>query len=72
MITTLVSRRRVGERGMATAEYAVGTAGAACIACVLVKLGAGGWDGWIIHIFDQLRRVGGWLEVWSTPWRGPL
>ena len=45
--------------------------GAACIACVIVKLGADGWDGWIADIFDQLRLIGGWLDVWSTPWRGP-
>ena len=57
------------EQGMATAEYAVGTAGAVCIACVLMKLGADGWNGWITDIFEQLRLVGGWLDVWSRPWR---
>lgn len=71
MTTTVLSRRRFGERGMATAEYAVGTAGAVCIACVLMKLGADGWNGWITDIFDQLRLIGGWLDIWTMPWRGP-
>lgn len=39
------------ERGMTTAEYAVGTLGAATCAAVLVHLGADGW------FFDQLREI---------------
>ncbi|MGQ2913042.1 DUF4244 domain-containing protein [Aeromicrobium sp.] len=52
------SLRRIGarhgarrEHGMTTAEYAVGTLGAATCAAVLVHLGADGW------FFDQLREV---------------
>lgn len=40
-----------GERGMTTAEYAVGTLGAATCAAVLVRLGGDGW------FFDQLREI---------------
>ena len=40
------------ERGMATAEYTVGTLGAVMIAAVLVKLGLD--HGWF---FDQLRDI---------------
>lgn len=40
------------ERGMATAEYTVGTLGAVMIAAFLVKLGLD--HGWI---FDQLRDI---------------
>ncbi|MCR4513656.1 DUF4244 domain-containing protein [Aeromicrobium sp. 50.2.37] len=39
------------ERGMTTAEYAVGTLGAATCAAVLVHLGADGW------FFEQLREI---------------
>ncbi len=66
---TITMRVQGREQGMATAEYAVGTAGAVCIACVLMKLGADGWNGWITDIFEQLRLVGSWLDVWSRPWR---
>lgn len=40
------------ERGMATAEYTVGTLGAVLVAAVLLKLGMD--DGWY---FDQLRDI---------------
>lgn len=39
------------DHGMATAEYAVGTLGAACVAGVLVQLGTSDWFG------DQLMEV---------------
>lgn len=42
-------RRR--ERGATTAEYAVGTLGAATCAAVLVRLGVDGW------FLDQLREL---------------
>ena len=40
------------ERGMATAEYAVGTLGAVCIALVLYKLG--GDDGPFFRVFREI------------------
>lgn len=51
---TAARRSRRGarrEHGMTTAEYAVGTLGAATCAAVLVHLGADGW------FFDQLREI---------------
>lgn len=44
-------RRTRRDHGMTTAEYAVGTLGAATCAAVLVRLGADGW------MFDQLREI---------------
>lgn len=44
--------RHPRERGMATAEYAVGTLGAVLIAAVLFKLGLD--DGWF---FDELKGI---------------
>ncbi len=70
MTTIATHAGRLHDRGMATAEYAVGMAGAACIGCIVLKLGADGWNGWITEIFDRLREVGAWLNIWSTPWRG--
>lgn len=52
---------------MSTAEYAVGTIGAACIGCVLIKLGADA--GWLSDIFDQLKTIMLRLSLdWTKPW----
>jgi|GEM_PF-6401911 len=52
-MTSVVHDRRADERGMSTAEYAVGTAGAACIACVLFKVGQDAT--WLHDLFEQLQ-----------------
>lgn len=46
-ITTSWARRtrRAAERGMSTAEYAVGTLGACTVGGVLVKIGQSEWFG---------------------------
>lgn len=72
MTTTARSRRRHRSRGMATAEYAVGLAGAACIACIVLKMGEDGWGGWITDIFTTLDDIGSWLGLRSTPRWVPL
>ena len=51
------------ERGMATAEYAVGVLGAACIGCIVAKMGADSWTGWITDILDRLRDLGIWMNL---------
>lgn len=65
--------RRPGDMGMSTAEYTVGTLGAAFVAVCLVKLGLdGGW------LFEELKRVieralepGRLLEIVEDgPWFG--
>jgi len=43
--------RRDDERGMTTAEYAVGTVGVACLACVLIWLDRDGWWEYLIMGF---------------------
>src|SRR5690606_38080531 len=46
VISTLARRtRRTAERGMSTAEYAVGTLGACTVGGVLVKIGQSDWFG---------------------------
>jgi hypothetical protein len=60
--------RRALERGMATAEYAVGTAGVVCISCIVMKMGADGWGGLVTDLLERLRSLGAWLSVWSSPW----
>lgn len=52
-ITTSWARRarRTAERGMSTAEYAVGTLGACTVGGVLVKIGQSEWFG------DMLQNV---------------
>ena len=62
-------RRRSPQRGMVTAEYAVGLAGAACISCIVITMGADGWGGWITDILDRLGDIGSWLDDWSSAWR---
>lgn len=59
------------ERGMATAEYAVGTLGAVCVACVLIQL-ASHDPSWVSSIFERLADVGDWLGLTSRPRRGLL
>lgn len=46
---------RHGERGMATAEYAVGTVGACTIGGVLVKVGQSEWFGQLVR--DVLNKI---------------
>lgn len=61
-----------GARGMVTSEYAVGTVGAACIACIMVLLGTGGDDSWLTDLFGRLGGVGGWIQSWDMPWRAQM
>lgn len=42
---------RRGEAGMATAEYAVGSVGAACLACIIFKLAD---DGTFFNLFQTI------------------
>lgn len=74
-MTTSRHHRR-SSRGMATAEYAVGTAGAACLACILITQGESLWGGWIKDVFDRLGSLGTWLDIsatkWHLPWRALL
>lgn len=52
------------ERGMATAEYTVGTLGAVCIGLVLYKLGVLDHDNpWFDHVRDVLRRALVWRPL---------
>ena len=47
--------RHRGERGMATAEYAVGTLGACTVGGVLVKIGQSEWFGELVR--DVIDRI---------------
>lgn len=62
---TLPGRRR-SDSGMATAEYAVGTLGAATIGAVLIHLA--GTDGFLDLLRDLFRRA---FAIVDTPFRGP-
>ncbi len=54
------------ERGMATAEYTVGTLGAVFIALVLYKLGALDHDNpWFDTFRDILQRALGWRSIFG-------
>lgn len=47
-----------GERGMSTAEYAVGTVGACTIGGVLVKIGQSEWFGQLVRdVLDKIPDV---------------
>lgn len=48
------------ERGMATAEYTVGTLGAVCIALVLYKFGIDGDNPWFQSFMEILERALSW------------
>lgn len=52
----------ISDRGHATAEYAVGTVGAACIGCVLYQLGDGEW---FIDLIQQILNQIKYLAVRS-------
>ncbi len=43
MIQNLITRNKNNERGMATAEYAVGTVGACGVGGILYKVGTSEW-----------------------------
>ncbi len=60
------SRSSLDERGQATAEYAVGTIGAACIGCVVWQLFGEDSTGWFQAVFDQLRDIGERLRLRSA------
>jgi hypothetical protein len=52
------------ERGMATAEYTVGTLGAVCIGLILYKLGMLDNDNpWLDNFRDILRRALMWRSL---------
>jgi hypothetical protein len=52
------------ERGMATAEYTVGTLGAVCIALVLYKFGMLDHDNpWLDNFRDILKRALMWRSL---------
>lgn len=61
------------ERGMATAEYTVGTLGAVCIGLILYKLGALDHDNpWFESFRDLLLRALSWRELFGIdPHRVP-
>jgi len=50
---------------MATAEYAVGTVGTACLACALIPLGADDWFRELIMVI--IERITGWLTIGHLP-----
>lgn len=52
------------DRGMATAEYTIGTLGAVMMAAVLFKLGAMGVDGpWFDNLFGMVERALSWRNI---------
>jgi len=59
--------RSVDERGMTTAEYAVGTTGVICFAVALCKVGAD--PEWLTAIFDRVRwAIAEVLIELNRPW----
>ncbi len=57
-------RHTCDERGMATAEYTVGTLGAVCVGLILYKLGALDHDNpWFEAFRDMLERALGWRSI---------
>ncbi|MCW2831889.1 MAG: hypothetical protein JWP31_2581 [Aeromicrobium sp.] len=54
------------ERGMATAEYTIGTLGAVSMAIVLYKLGILGVDGpWLDSLWDRVREALSWRQLFD-------
>ncbi|MEO6604117.1 MAG: DUF4244 domain-containing protein [Aeromicrobium sp.] len=54
------------EKGMATAEYTVGTLGAVCIALVLYKFGMlDGDNPWLQSLKEILERALGWRRLFD-------
>ncbi len=53
------------ERGMGTAEYAVGTVGAACLGGILIIVCQDDW--WLHFVQTILDRITGWLAVGHLP-----
>lgn len=52
------------QRGMATAEYACGTVGAAVIAMVIYKMGILGIDGpWLDGLMDRVKEALQWRSI---------
>ncbi len=64
-LTRPAGRRRRTEQGMATAEYAVGTVGAACLACALIPLGADDWFRQLVMAI--IERITSWLTIGHLP-----
>ena len=55
MLNRLRIDRRARERGMTTAEYAVGTLGACTVGGVLVKIGQSDWFGELVRdVFEKI------------------
>jgi len=57
--------RRRDERGMTTAEYAVGTVGAACMGGILIIVCQDDW--WLNLVQAILDRITGWLSIGEQP-----
>jgi len=64
-LTRSAGRRHRNDHGMATAEYAVGTVGTACLACALIPLGADDWFRELIMVI--IERITGWLTIGHLP-----
>lgn len=62
-----ISRPPLAERGQTTAEHAVGTAGAACIACVVWQLFGEDSTGWFHALLDELRALADVLPLRDAP-----
>ncbi|NRQ49365.1 DUF4244 domain-containing protein [Aeromicrobium stalagmiti] len=57
---------RHDDRGMATAEYTIGTLGAVMMATILYKLGLLGVDGpWFDHLMDLVQKALSWRNIFS-------
>lgn len=57
---------RHDDRGMATAEYTIGTLGAVMMATILYKLGLLGVDGpWFDHLMDLVKKALSWRNIFS-------
>lgn len=70
--TTSTTRPGRDDRGMVTAEYAVGTLGAVSCAAVLYKLGLLGLDGpWFEHLRDIIERALAWRQLLDGLKGGP-
>ncbi|AWB91004.1 DUF4244 domain-containing protein [Aeromicrobium chenweiae] len=54
------------DRGMATAEYTIGTLGAVLMATVLYKMGVLGVDGpWLDGLFDKIEQALSWRNIFK-------
>lgn len=54
------------DRGMATAEYTIGTVGAVLIATILYQLALRGPDSfWLEHLFDLIQDALSWRNIFK-------